>query len=224
MIQGACHQRGLHRSRSSLHSLSSLDVPTPVSSPRGLSRSSSIRKSTSSLSLKNLGLSSDAIKSQQSLCSKSLDEGNNEESTKLDLSNDPQIIMQWVLIFALGLQMPRFQSAVLEIIDLHIHGFPLLVIFASAFPPSSGCHQVQRHPVDTDIVKESSSIVEKNITPVLSPPPKLRPATTSPPFDEWGHFADFSDIQEREVAFHHPSYARAMSLASLQETEIEEDF
>lgn len=160
----------------------------------------------------------------------------------LPLEADSQALLQWMLLFAMALQLPNYFDQVMELLDLHYHGFPLLVILGTLISKRNTVQVASARHQDSS--KSSSSLLQSQRESLLiieeyyrnnSVDDDYAPLESSSvqgpmpgPKDEWGHFTDFDEgILDDDINFSLPPVSgrptsRRQSLSILTETEEDE--
>lgn len=158
---------------------------------------------------------------------------------------DSITLVQCLLLVTMALQIPNYIDEIVEILELHIHSFPLLIVLG-VFPSlylkkkQHAVNPTSQMPMPTTSTMHTSS--NKNlITPQSSladieeyyrnhtdSPIKLQKCSPvqSTGTDEWGHFAELEEtFCEQDVGFIIPSttLSRRASLSTLVEEAEEEE-
>lgn len=235
----------MRRSRQSFMSLTSSGSSPPIggspaSGCRGLKSSDELRQSTNSLFLRDKSSSSSSFLNSSpgvnegvswptTLGSISMQDQHSCEIEPGEIGNKP--LAHWFLLFAMALHIPGCVNSVVEILELHYHSFPLLVLLgtlpslaqarkkggtslenSTAKAERSNCSMLfHRASSNTTLLAieeyycnahQSDSF--RNTAEKTSPPPVCRrPSTHHASQDEWGHFTDFDeDFALREKDFH----------------------
>jgi hypothetical protein len=131
-------------------------------------------------------------------------------------------LLQYIVLLAMALQLPNLFEEIIEILELHIHSFPILIILG-VLPGMFGRNKVERKPrcVGSPLVNikdllhaspiSSSHTInqiesyyrnlqahsEDSIEVSLSPL-KVQSTNHHSPIDEWGHFTDFDECAQEE--------------------------
>ena len=155
-------------------------------------------------------------------------------------------LVQYALLFAVASQLGDLLDEIIEIIELHLHTFPVLVVLGvlpkiflkkqNALMHQSFCsthknasmlslssanilRDIEKYYATTGVNDDSLPNLE------IKSPPHLRHVST-PTSDEWGHFADFDDgmdVLGEEGCFCLPSdLGSRAALSPLHETKIDE--
>lgn len=154
-------------------------------------------------------------------------------------------LVQYILLLAVASQLGDLLDEIIEIIELHLHSFPVLVVLGvlpkiflkkqNARVTKSFCS----HQRNASLLSLSSTNILRDIKKYyamnggdesshnleIKPPPQLRHVSTpTNPCDEWGHFADFDDSMDLgDGSFClQPDLASRATLSPLHETEIDE--
>ena len=148
---------------------------------------------------------------------------------------NPSNLIQWAVLFALALQIPKLLEEIRLIIDLHYHSFPLLVILGT-FP--SFLKRTKNVQVSNDSAQiledkscsfKSSGLLYNESSTSLNTQSEVLAGTSSSDFsidgDEWGHFADLDGSMmglEQEVKLTGSPSSRMKLMTLAEEAEEEE--
>jgi hypothetical protein len=104
-------------------------------------------------------------------------------------------LVQCLVLVAMALQIPSHIDEIIEILELHIHSFPLLIALA-VFP--SLYLKKKQHKRDSSLNLSSR---ESDSAFAISSPAKR--TSTQNPTDDWGCFADFENesMQDQDARF-----------------------
>ncbi|GAX14465.1 hypothetical protein FisN_11Hh074 [Fistulifera solaris] len=153
---------------------------------------------------------------------------------------------QYFLLIAVASQLGDILDELIEIIELHLHTFPVLVVLgvlpriflkkSKAQATKSICSNQKNSSLvslsSADILRDMEKYYatkgEDEAVPQLdvkSPPQLRRVATPTNQGDEWGHFADFDDCVDpvgESFCFQRQDSGPRAVLSPLHETEIDE--
>jgi hypothetical protein len=152
-------------------------------------------------------------------------------------------LVQCIVLIAVAVQIPNFIDDIIEILDLHYHSFPLLVVLgvvpslfwkrgpkdAQGFTPSSSNNIKPWNELQTNSYRTSASTLDE-IRRAVSQDSLITDARTTNAMesvsgvDEWGHFAELDEqmLKEQDVTFMMNSSAG--SLGTLPEEEDESNY
>jgi hypothetical protein len=155
-------------------------------------------------------------------------------------------LAQYLLLLAVASQLGDILDEIIEIIELHLHTFPVLVVLG-VLPKiflkksnASAIKSVCSNQKNTSLISLSSANILRDIEkyystkgeddavpqPEMKSPPQLRRvATPTNQGDEWGHFADFDDGMDlvgESFSFQRQDSGPRAVLSPLHETEIDE--
>jgi hypothetical protein len=251
----------LRRSRGSLQSLSlsssgsewsssgSIKAPTP--SRLGLQSIQPIKRSSSSLYLQGISESLTYLHPESPVQNKAESTSSLLNATPCDAAElhssalspfsdaDSTALVQCLLLVAMAMQFPNYLNEVIEILELHIHGFPLLIVLG-VLPSCLLLKKKKQHAGDSNSPKSSSSMPPNVTTPSSSlaeiedyyrnhpdpDPACIVSAQGTTDELEWGHFANLDEsVHEEDAGFFTLSATasrRAILSPLVEETEEEE--
>jgi hypothetical protein len=181
-----------------------------------------LRRSSTSLCLLNMSEESFQSTSKTSMESMvSLTPTDDASSTTIlaDETTSAAQMIQYLLFFCVAMQaLPYFGKEVMEILDLHYHSVPLLIVLSAAFRRRNEPTVVSSGEASERATLKRSS---RNSLPECCYPTTLQAASSASAVDDWGHFAELEDtLQDKDVHFF--SSASNSTLSSLTETEDDE--
>jgi hypothetical protein len=153
-------------------------------------------------------------------------------------------LVQCLLLVAMALQIPNYLDEIIEILELHIHSFPLLIVLG-VFPSlylkkkqhkkysssNLSSRSTSSMPRSADTSSSSLAGIEEyyrncaESDSAFAISSHAKRTSTHNPTDDWGHFADFDEsMQDQDASFLVPlAPRRRASLSPLvEETEHEE--
>jgi hypothetical protein len=157
---------------------------------------------------------------------------------------DSITLVQCLLLVAMTLQIPNYIDEIIEILELHIHSFPLLIVLG-VFPSlylkkkqhkkysssNLSSRSTSSMPRSADTSSSSLAGIEEyyrncaESDSAFAISSHAKRTSTHNPTDDWGHFADFDEsMQDQDASFVVPlAPRRRASLSPLvEETEHEE--
>ena len=151
---------------------------------------------------------------------------------------DSRALVQYIVLLAVGLQLPNLLFEIIEILELHIHSFPVLVVlgvfpgmmrkkFRSNCDSSTNLLRAASASFGSalndipDYYKNQTEHSNDSSSTLLSPPTVCRLLHNNEHIDDWGHFAYFEESPGSTVCISH-SVKSLTSLAPLKETEEED--
>jgi hypothetical protein len=112
--------------------------------------------------------------------------------------SDSVTLVQCLLLVAMTLQIPNYIDEIIQILELHIHSFPILIVLG-VFPSLYFKKKQQKKDSSLNLETLSTSSIASNKTlagieeyyrncAASDSAKSTRPQT---PTDDWGHFTDF---------------------------------
>lgn len=155
-------------------------------------------------------------------------------------------LIQYIVLLAVASQLGDILDEIIEIVELHLHSFPVLVVLGvlpKIFLKKENVRMADsvssNHQRNSSLLSASSASILRDIEKYyaknngdaqcqnleIRSPPELRSVvTTHHQGDEWGHFADFDDgidLGEESFCLQPDKGSRAI-LSPLHETENDE--
>jgi hypothetical protein len=127
-------------------------------------------------------------------------------SSLLLTDSDKVTFVQCLLLVAMTLQIPNYIDEIIEILELHMHSFPLLIVLG-VFPSLYLKKKQHKKNPSSNLVSRSSSVASSKTLAMIeeyyrncaesdsafNTSSLAKSTSTQTLTDDWGHFTDFEE-------------------------------